>query len=248
MSESVEPEAWATAQYGRALSRLIESGARVLVGGAYAMRVYVGISRWTKDLDLFSPRSEVARVLAVLEEDGWKVELTDPVWLAKARLDGLLIDVLFNSGNGLHPVDESWFQRAPQAVLFGAPVRLVPVEEMILVKAYVQTRDRYDGADIHHLILKHGQRMDWKRLLDLLGAHWEVLLAHLVNFRFVYPSEHDAVPAWLWRDLLRRAQEQIECPPVADRVCRGTLFSRSEYEIDVREWGYRDARAGFLLA
>lgn len=248
MSESVEPEAWAASRYGRALSRLTESGVPVLVGGAYAMRVYAGISRWTKDLDLFSPRSEVARVLAVLEEDGWEVELTDPVWLAKARLDGLLIDVLFSSGNGLHPVEESWFQRAAQAMLFGAPVRLLPVEEMILVKAYVQTRDRYDGADIHHLILKHGQRMDWKRLLDLLGAHWEVLLAHLVNFRFVYPSEHDAVPEWLWRDLLRRAQEQIERPPVADRICRGTLFSRSEYEIDVREWGYRDTRADFLLA
>ncbi len=248
MSESVGPEAWAASGYSRVLGRLTQRGAPVLVGGAYAMREYVGISRWTKDLDLFSPPSEVARVLAVLEEDGWEVELTDPVWLAKARLAGLLIDVLFNTGNGLHPVDESWLQRAPQAVLFGVQVRLVPVEEMILVKAYVQTRDRYDGADIHHLILKYGQRMDWKLLLDLLGAHWEVLLAHLVNFRFVYPSEHEAVPEWLWRELLRRAQEQIESPPVADRVCRGTLFSRSEYEIDVREWGYRDARADFLLA
>lgn len=243
MNEPAVPDPRAEALYSRALERLIESGIPFLVGGAYAMREYVGISRWTKDLDLFCPRTEGERVLEVLEATGWEVELTDPVWLAKGRLQDLLIDVLFNSGNGLHPVDQSWFRRAPAVQVFGLLVRLVPVEEMILSKAYVQERDRYDGPDIHHLILRHGRNLDWHHLLALLEPHWEVLLAHLVTFRFVYPSEHDQVPTWVMRELLRRVEDQLDSPPTMDRVCQGTLLSRTEYEIDVREWGFRDARA-----
>uniref|UniRef100_A0A831TIH1 Nucleotidyltransferase family protein n=1 Tax=Thermorudis peleae TaxID=1382356 RepID=A0A831TIH1_9BACT len=241
-----EPGARAEMHYRRALELLIESEIPFLVGGAYAMREYVGISRWTKDLDLFCPRTEVERVLEVLTAAGWQVELTDPVWLAKARWHDLLIDVLFNSGNGLHPVNQRWFQRAPAVRVFGSLVRLVPVEEMILSKAYVQERDRYDGPDIHHLILKHGRTIDWSHLIALLEPHWEVLLAHLVNFRFVYPSEHERIPPWVMRELLGRVEQQLVSQPVAEPVCRGTLLSRTEYEIDVQEWGFRDARAQLL--
>ncbi|KAA3418961.1 hypothetical protein, partial [Streptococcus pneumoniae] len=85
----------------------------------------------------------------VQERDRYDGPDIHPVWLAKARRQDLLIDVLFNSGNGLHPVHQGWFQRAPSVRVFGSLVRLVPVEEMILSKAYVQERDRYDGPDIH---------------------------------------------------------------------------------------------------
>ena len=58
-------------------------------------------------------------------------------------------------------------------------------------------RERYDGADVAHLLRAHGDRLDWPRLLRRFGPHWRVLLSHLVLFGFIYPGERALVPAWV---------------------------------------------------
>jgi hypothetical protein len=72
-----------------------------------------------------------------------------------------------------------------------------------------------------------------------MEPHWELLLAHLLTFRFVYPSDRDVVPEWLMRELLSRSERQLVLPTPKDRVCRGPLLSRTQYRIDVEEWGYK---------
>ena len=48
------------------------------------------------------------------------------------------------------------------------PVLLAPPEEMIWSKAFVCERERYDGADVNHLLRACGRQMDWQRLLAAL--------------------------------------------------------------------------------
>ena len=45
------------------------------------------------------------------------------------------------------------------------------------------------------MILKCHDEIDWKQLLGHMELYWEVLLIALLNFRFVYPSERQVVPA-----------------------------------------------------
>jgi len=108
------------------------------------------------------------------------------------------------------------------------------------LEALLQNRHRYDGADIAHLILRQTERVDWQRLLIHMEQYWEVLLMHLLNFRFIYPSERDRIPRWLMDELLLRAQQQAELPLPQTRVCRGRLFSAEDYRIDVTSWGFAD--------
>jgi hypothetical protein len=68
-----------------------------------------------------------------------------------------------------------------------------------------------------------------------------VLLAHLLLFGFIYPSERNRIPGSVISDLLQRTQEELSVTS-GDRVCRGTLLSRAQYLFDVEEHGYRDAR------
>jgi hypothetical protein len=126
--------------------------------------------------------------------------------------------------------------------LLGIPVRLCPPEEIIWSKSYVQERERFDGADIAHLIRQSGRRFDWNRLIRRFGEHWRVLLAHLVNFGFTYPGERDLVPEWVLRELTDRLLREAKEPPPQEKVCRGTLLSREQYLVDVAMWGYRDGR------
>ena len=239
--------------YRDALEYLNAARAPYLVGGAYAYALYTGIERHTKDLDIFVRARDCGRVLTVLRDAGYRTEVAFTHWLAKAFSGDHLIDVIFSSGNGLSPVDDAWFTHAPGASLLGVPVRLTPPEEMIWSKAFIMERERFDGADICHLLRACGRGLEWERLIARFGTHWPVLLTHVLLFQYAYPGEADTIPRRVVRRLLDRASA-APTPTVnggarhasgrsdaGEHICCGTCLSR-EYMHDVRHWGYRDAR------
>lgn len=228
--------------YRQALVALQAAQVPLLVGGAYALAHYTGITRHTKDFDLFVYPHDCERVLEVLHNVGYDTALTFPHWLGKALCRDDCIDVIFSAGNGIARVDELWFTHAVAAEAFGIPVHLCPPEEMLWSKSYVMERERYDGADIMHLLRACGASLDWSHLLHRFGPHWRVLLNYLILFGFVYPAEPSCIPTWVMQELLQRLQDEMRNPPATDRVCQGTLLSRAQYHVDIAEWGYHDAR------
>ncbi|MGH8288524.1 MAG: hypothetical protein ACREV7_05775 [Steroidobacteraceae bacterium] len=228
--------------YLRNLELLVDAGIPFLVGGAYALNRYTGIERHTKDLDVFVRREHYGDVMGVLSEAGIETELTFPHWLGKASCEHGCIDVIFSSGNGLAQVDGEWFTHAEAGSVLGVEVRLCPPEEMIWSKAFIAERERYDGADIMHLLLACAERLDWRRLCARFDAHWRVLLTYLNLFGFVYPSERTRIPAGVMTDLIERLELELHAPAPARRVCQGTLLSREQYLTDVGMWGFEDAR------
>jgi hypothetical protein len=232
----------ARAFYCRTVKILTDAEIPFLVGGAYALQRYTGIVRHTKDFDIFIRRGDYVRLMDLLANSGCRTELTFPHWLGKAHCGDEFIDVIFSSGNAVASVDEEWFECAPRGEVLGLPVLLCPAEEMIWSKAFVMERERYDGADIAHLIRASGERLDWNRLLRRFGSHWRVLMSHLVMFGFVYPTERNQIPDWVLAELMQRLQAETQESVSEHRVCRGTLISRAQYLIDVEEWGYQDAR------
>ena len=118
----------------------------------------------------------------------------------------------------------------------------VPPEEIIWQKAFIQERERFDGADVAHLIRARGQTLDWRRLLDRFGPNWPVLLSHLILFRYIFPSEKDCIPAEVMRELWGRWQADLAVPAPADAPCRGVLLSRMQYLPDLERDGFSDVR------
>jgi hypothetical protein len=228
--------------YVRTLAVLNEAGIPFLVGGAYALAKHAGIERHTKDLDIFVHRHDRDAVLKALEAVGFRTEVSFPHWLAKAIGEDGFIDVIYSSGNGVVEVDDEWFSFASNGEILGVPVRLCPAEEMIWSKGYVQERERFDGADIAHLIRCRGSSMDWERLLRRFGEHWRVLFSHLVLFGFIYPGERNAIPDWVLIELAARVVDEIAKPLPEGQICFGTLVSREQYLPEIGKWGYHDAR------
>lgn len=228
----------AEAFYASALGELANLGLPFLVGGTYALSAYTGIRRPTKDLDILCKAGDFPRILHHFQQRGADVEIEDERWIGKVRQDACFFDLIFGSATGTMPVNDSWFEQAEPAVLFGVPVLLASPTDMIWSKAFIQLRHRFDGPDIMHVILRQHDRIDWQRLLSFMEPYWEVLFAHLINFRWIYPSERNVIPRWLMEELLERLHTQLELPPSQRRICRGPLLSRFDYQIDGQEWGF----------
>jgi hypothetical protein len=225
--------------YLRSLKVLDDAGIRYAVGGAYSLAHYAGIVRHTKDLDVFVRHHDCQRVLDVFKKAGYRTEMTHPHWLGKAYERDDFIDVIYGSGNGLCRVDDEWMDHAVEGDVLGRRAPLCPAEEIIWSKSFVQERNRFDGADIHHLLLARGHEFDWPRLMRRFAGHERVLLSHLIVFGYVYPSERGQVPVRVIAELMDRVRGE---PPTGERVCRGTALSWSQYLIDVRERGFADGR------
>lgn len=230
----------AFAFYQEAIVLLQESGYDFMLGGGFATFHYTGMFRDTKDLDIFCKASDYPGFLKHFSKKGYETQLTDVRWLAKIFKGEYFIDLIFNSVNNICTVDDAWFQHASHGEFAGVQVKFLAAEELIWCKSYVQNRERFDGADINHVLLKYGKKLDWRRLLTRLDAHWHLLLAQLIMFQFVYPADfHEIIPRWIFDELMKRAHEQYELPPMVERVCRGPIIDNTQYSIDVKEWDYK---------
>jgi hypothetical protein len=221
---------------------LNRGGVPYMVAGTFAFQYYAGISRTTKDFDIFVRPRDLQRVLDVLTRAGFRTEVAFSHWLAKGYHGEKFIDVIFNSGNGVAEVDDEWFAHAIAEEVLGVPVKLSPAEEMIWSKSMIMERERYDGADVAHLFRHCSGLLNWDRLVRRFGPNWRVLLSDLILFGFIYPGERALIPSPVIRDLTNRLLAELDEPTRNSKVCQGTLLSRAQYLVDVDDWGYEDAR------
>jgi hypothetical protein len=207
------------------------------------LNAHTGIWRETKDLDVFAIEEDVARILEVLEEAGFETEVSDPCWLAKAWKGDFFADIVHANHNGLGTVDESWFPNTKEITVLGRQALAAPAEELLLSKIFVASRDRWDLSDVLHLVFATRGNLDWRRMLDKVGEHWELLLAYLHLYRYVYPSHTHYVPGWVFELLLDRYEKEAEAAPRGPLRFRGTLLDDASFGVDVRAWGLPDESA-----
>ncbi len=218
------------------LSLLNKEGVPYAISGAFALKEHTGICRNTKDLDLFLPPDDVPQALAALHKAGFAVEIKDPVWLAKAHRDSFFVDLITGMSNGIIVVDRSWIERGTPSEIMGIPVRVLAAEELLASKLFVAFRERFDGADLVHIIHATRGKLDWDRVLQLAGEHWQLLLWVLVLFQYVYPHESETVPWQVWEELIEDFRENLQAPNSGPNF-RGTLLDDRMFAIDVNEWG-----------
>jgi hypothetical protein len=226
--------------YKEAIELLHESGAEFLLGGAFAVFNYTGLYRDTKDLDVYCRSADCPKILKFFADKGFTTEFTDVRWLAKVFKEDFFMDIIFDTVNNICRVDDSWFERAQDTEFMGVKAKLLAPEELYWSKVYVQNRERYDGADLNHLVLMQGKEMDWEHLLHRMDQHWHLMLSQILLFQFVYPSDYqEIVPRWVFDELIKRANEQYDIPSPVVRVCRGPMIDQTQYSADIKEWDYK---------
>lgn len=234
----------AASLYREVLLAMNEHGLPYAVAGAFALQKYTGICRITKDLDLFMKTEDVPAALRYLGRCGFDCEIPDPVWLAKAQRGEYFVDFISGMSNAVIVVDDSWMERSQPAVVAGVQSRIISAEDLVASKLFVTRRERFDGADIAHIIYRTRGTLDWERILELVGEHWEVLLWHMILFRYVYPAHSSYVPAPLWQDLLSRYMHLVQHSE-SKAPFRGSLIDDNMFSIDMKDWGLEDIESEY---
>jgi len=93
----------------KSMAALQNANVPFLIGGAYVVEAYAGVSRRSKDFDLYVRPHHVDVAMDTLARAGCKTEKTFPHWLAKVGRGRDHIDLIFRAGNGLCEADDSWF-------------------------------------------------------------------------------------------------------------------------------------------
>jgi hypothetical protein len=166
-----------------------------LLSGTYALSCYTGITpgRPRTSTSSASPRTR-RKILSFFKEQGYQITIEDERWIGKVWQGEQFFDVIYNISSASIPITDEWFAEQYEAEVYGTSVRITPPTQFILSKLFLQTRYRYDMADIVHVMLRKHDQIDWQWLLNQLELYWEVLLINILNFRFVYPSERHLIP------------------------------------------------------
>ena len=68
--------------------------------------------------------------------------------------------------------------------------RVLAAEELVASKVFVARRERFDGADIAHVIYGTRGKLDWQRILRMVGEHWEICSGSLCFFAMCIRHKH----------------------------------------------------------
>ena len=228
--------------FQQAIRALNESGLVYAVGAAFARNIYTGIWRSTKDLDIFLKPEDLHEMMRVLKKAGFRTSVEKPVWLAKAYKGKHFVDLIFGTGHGKYRFDDRSFEGSPKVEVLDVETFLIPIEEMIVTNAYLASRQRFDGAEIAHLIHGAKGKLDWDRVVERLGDDRQLLLWHLILFDYIYPGHKEYLPQELIVKLFNEMRQRWKKPVRRKKAFRGMLIDPFSFVVDVEDWGYEDRR------
>jgi predicted nucleotidyltransferase len=106
----------------------------VLIGGL-ASAVH-GRPRTSRDIDVLVRHADARRALEALADAGFETEETNPQWIFKATKDDVQVDLIFWLKGDIY-LDDEMLERSQECDLDGVRVRVIPPEDLIVVKAVI---------------------------------------------------------------------------------------------------------------
>lgn len=187
-----------------ATEALDTAGIKHLVFGSIATRA-LGRPRaidTNEDIDIFVRPPDAPAALETLASAGFVTAEHEPTWAHEAKRGGVTVDVIFKAAGRVY-MDDDMFERGVHTTVMGVDVRLVPPEDLAVMKALLHGEDRaFDWFDAVALLER--EDLDW----DYLTSRAEAYGTHRVLSLMIFAST-----------------EGVEVPPHAIERLRKTTVS-----------------------
>ena len=110
----------------------------VLIGGQAS--ALLGRPRCSSDIDLLVTPEDASPALDALASAGFHTERINPHWLFKAFRNHVLVDLMFKSRGDIY-LDDEMLRRSTLRRFHGMQVRVIPPEDLIVMKAIVSDEE-----------------------------------------------------------------------------------------------------------
>ena len=146
---------------------LKESGVPFALAGGYAAWVH-GAPEPDHDVDFLVCESDAETARKHLRSSA--IEVVEPVedWLFKARVDGVVIDVLFR-GQGLEP--EGMLDRAETLSVLSVRMPVLTATDVMVEKLLALDEHYCDLATVLPTLRALREQLDWPDLRDRVAGH-----------------------------------------------------------------------------
>ncbi|HKA13846.1 MAG TPA: nucleotidyltransferase [Myxococcota bacterium] len=167
----------------------------VLIGGQAS--ALLGRPRCSSDIDLLVTPESAPLALDALGRAGFRTARINPHWLFKAFRNNVLVDLMFKSRGDIY-LDAEMLRRSSIRRFRGIQVRVVPPEDLIVMKAIVHDEEtpRHWGDA---LAILTSAPLDW----DYLLARSQWAPRRILSFLCYATSVDLAVPIGVMRRLGR---------------------------------------------
>jgi hypothetical protein len=136
--------------------------------------------RTDEDIDLFVRPPDAPLALKALEDGGFVAVEDDPTWIHKAKRGAVTVDVIFKAAGRVYMDDEMFDRGIPTAYL-GIAIRLIPAEDLVVMKALLHDENRaFDWFDALALLERDG--LDWDYLVGRAEAYGAQRVLSLLVF------------------------------------------------------------------
>jgi predicted nucleotidyltransferase len=182
---------------GRATHALEGAAVPYVLFGSIAAGLY-GRPEQSGDIDLLIGRADIHRALDALAHAGFETEETDPAWLSKAFLDGVMVDLMTQVTGALF-LDDEILARARRIYVEGNEVSVISPEDLLVIEVVSNSPGSQDHWYVAIRILMRTP-IDWDYLLHRARLAPRRILALLVYAQ----SDDIEVPERVVRKLLDR--------------------------------------------
>jgi predicted nucleotidyltransferase len=159
-----EPEFETIAQAAKnAAATLLEAGVPFALGGGLACWARGG-PRTEHDVDFFVTPANAERALDVLANAGYPTERPPEQWLLKARVDDVLVDLIFDPSGG--PVTDEWIERAEEAEFVALRVPIARLEDVLVTKVLALSEQTPDFSSVLEIARALREQIDWDEVRE----------------------------------------------------------------------------------
>jgi len=195
--------------YKCAIEAIRQTELPFMLGGGFALGVYIDRWRNTKDIDFYILPEKREAIIRTLSEAGFTDYYDqlpyDRGWIYRSFREGVIVDLIWSMANRRAQVDAGWFHHAKTVALRGENLQVIPPEELFWCKLYVFQRDHCDWPDLFNLLHATGASLDWPRLLELVGSDFQLLKGALTLFDWLSPDRTAEFAA--------EVRERFQLPP-----------------------------------
>jgi hypothetical protein len=200
-TEAITPDQWDI--YSQAINAVRNAGVPFMLGGGFALAMFTGRWRDTKDIDFYIHPRDQKRAAEALTNAGFKDYYSERAyerhWIYRSTKEGFIVDMIWAMANQRAEVDEQWFEHASSIRVRDQDIKILPMEEFMWCKLYIMQRDHCDWTDLFNLLYANAPALDWRRLIGRLEEDRPLLRALLGVYGWLCPKAVGKIPSGVWR-------------------------------------------------